>query len=160
MMVRKLRKPHEERRGTATVEFAVMAPLMFLMLIGLLQGSRLFDSHAIMAQAARDGARLGAMDRSEWLAQGISSNDKITQDVRGTMAANGFDPEDVDVFIEFPDDPGNTFDLDDPSNDLALFELRIEVPLTPLVPSDTSDDNQLKMVSKVVFRNAKSTIVQ
>lgn len=159
-MVRKRRKATQQRRGTATVEFAVMAPLFFLMLIGLLQGGRLFDSQAVMAQAARDGARLGSMDRSEWQSQGIASNDKIKQDVRNTLHAAGFDPQTVDVFIEFPDQPGAEFDLDDPANDLQLFELRIEVPLTPLVPADADADNPLKMVSKVVFRNAKSTIVQ
>lgn len=159
-MPRHNRKRVETRRGTATVEFAVVAPLFLLLTLGLLQGSKLFDSHSVMAQAARDGARLGAMDRADWVAQGINSNDKIKQDVRNTLAAAGFDPEDVDVFIEFPGEPGNDFDLDDPANDFELFELRIEVPLNPLVETNNENENQLKMVSKVVFRNSKSTIVQ
>lgn len=159
-MLRLHRKQAAKRRGTATVEFAVIAPLFLTMVIGLLQGSKLFDSHSVMAQAARDGARLGAMDRADWVAQGIQSNDKIAQDVRNTLAASGFDPDDVDVFIEFPDDHGNTFDLDDPANDFQLFELRIEVPLSPLSTTHTNNENQFKMVSKVVFRNSKSTIVQ
>ncbi|EAQ80338.1 TadE/TadG family type IV pilus assembly protein [Blastopirellula marina] len=159
-MVRFRQKQVANRRGTATVEFAVVAPLFLTMVIGLIQGSKLFDSHSVMAQAARDGARLGAMDRADWVAQGIQSNNKITQDVRNTLAAAGFDPEDVDVFIEFPDDPGNTFDLDDPANDFQLFELRIEAPLSPLTSTHNDNENQLKLVSKVVFRNSKSTIVQ
>ncbi|TWT32917.1 TadE/TadG family type IV pilus assembly protein [Blastopirellula retiformator] len=159
-MPRHNRKRVETRRGTATVEFAVVAPLFLLLTLGLLQGSKLFDSHSVMAQAARDGARLGAMDRADWVSQGINSNDKIKQDVRNTLAAAGFDPEDVDVFIEFPGEPGNDFDLDDPANDFELFELRIEVPLNPLVETHNDNENQLKMVSKVVFRNSKSTIVQ
>ncbi|MFI4875824.1 MAG: TadE/TadG family type IV pilus assembly protein [Blastopirellula sp. JB062] len=159
-MRRQERKRTEKRRGTATVEFAVVAPVFLAMILGLIQGSKLFDSHSVMAQAARDGARLGAMDRADWVAQGIRSNDKIKQDVRNTLAAAGFDPEDVDVFIEFPDDPGNEFDLDDPANDFELFELRIEVPLTSVSAWNQDGNDQFKLVNKVVFRNSKSTIIQ
>jgi Flp pilus assembly protein TadG len=48
------------RRGAAAVEFAVVLPLLFLLLIGIWELGRIIQVQIIMNNAARDGARLAA----------------------------------------------------------------------------------------------------
>jgi Flp pilus assembly protein TadG len=140
------------RRGTATVEFAIMAPVFFVMLLGLLEATRLFETHGMMAQAARDGARLGSMDRSEWVSKGIRSNDKIISDIRNNLAAAGIDAGQIDVAIEFPNQPGQVFDLDDQANDLDLFQVRVTIPLAAVSTLHIPDRAGFQLSSTVVFR--------
>jgi Flp pilus assembly protein TadG len=48
---------HADRRGAAAVEFALLLPLLTLMLTGVWQYGALFFSYNAMTTAARDGAR-------------------------------------------------------------------------------------------------------
>jgi Flp pilus assembly protein TadG len=51
------RHRHEDRRGAATVEFAVVAPIFFLMVIGILEFGRALMVQQVLVSAARVGAR-------------------------------------------------------------------------------------------------------
>ncbi len=48
------------RRGVAAVEFAFLAPLLLLLLFGLLQVGRIIEVMQLMDNAAREGARLAS----------------------------------------------------------------------------------------------------
>src|SRR3954447_17705169 len=48
------------RAGAAAVEFAVVLPLSFLLLMGTWEVARLVQVHAILSNAAREGARIAA----------------------------------------------------------------------------------------------------
>jgi Flp pilus assembly protein TadG len=50
----------QSRPGAAAVEFAVVLPLIFLLLVGTWEVARLVQVHAILSNAAREGARLAA----------------------------------------------------------------------------------------------------
>jgi len=154
------RRSNENRRGTATVEFAVVAPVFLTLILGMLEASKLFEVHGQIAQVARDGARLGAMDRADWVASGISSNDKIIQDIKNSLEATGYDPDELEVAIEFPGEPGKDFNLDDPANDLELFQVRIAVPYSSTSALHVPDSLDYSLSTAVVFRNTRSTIVQ
>lgn len=147
------------RRGTATVEFAIIAPVFLTLLLGLLEASRLFEIHGLMAQAARDGARMGAMDRSEWVANGQRSNDKIISDIKNNLAAAGLDRDKIDVAIEIPNQLGEEFDLDDPANDLGLFQVRISIPYGDVSSLQIPGKSDYSLSSAVVFRNTRSAII-
>ena len=49
------------RRGTATVEFALMAPLLLLLMAGSLDFAMLLRTAACVADAARSGAQYGSL---------------------------------------------------------------------------------------------------
>jgi hypothetical protein len=108
--------------------------------------------------AAREGARFATMDRDGMLDPGESATDKLVQDVKTFLASNGIDPDDVTVEVKDHENPEQDFDLDDPENDLKLFEVRISVDLSAvsLTPVAAGDDHPL--VAKVVFRNGRATI--
>jgi Flp pilus assembly protein TadG len=48
------------RPGAAAVEFAVVLPLIFLLLLGTWEVARLVQVHAILSNAVREGSRLAA----------------------------------------------------------------------------------------------------
>ncbi len=67
-MTKKLtRKTHRivpHRRGAATVEFAVVAPLLVLLLFGMIEFGRMIMVQQVLTNASREGARLAALDGS------------------------------------------------------------------------------------------------
>jgi hypothetical protein len=143
-----------------TVEFAVVAPVFLTIVLGVSQASRLFDIQNELATAAREGARLAAMEREGVSQQGQTTNEKVVQDVCNYLAANGLPADDIEVYIVDPADHETPFDLDNPDNDLELFELRVELPGSAVssLPGNVCDDFNLS--AKVVFRNGRAMIVQ
>jgi Flp pilus assembly protein TadG len=135
------------------VEFALIAPVMVLIMAGMVETGRLIDTQMMMAGAAREGARLASMDR-DGLATGTSTNDKVEQDVKNFLAASGLDEDDVTVSITAVDED-TAFDLDDPDNSQELFELTVETPFSAALGlgPDSTDDRGLE--ASVVFRNGR-----
>lgn len=69
-------KPKQKERGAVAVEMAVLLPLLLLILIGTMEFGRVFNVQNSLTQAAREGARHGA----------IHYNDG-SMDVEGTALA-------------------------------------------------------------------------
>ncbi|MFV2070221.1 MAG: TadE/TadG family type IV pilus assembly protein [Pirellulales bacterium] len=157
---RSTRRNQRRRRGAVTVEFALVAPIFLTLMLGVSQVSRIFDVQNQLAVAVREGARLAAMDRAGMLADGQTTNQKITQDVRNFLTANGLPGESVDIYIVDPNDHVSTFQLDEPANDLKLFELRVELPYSAVSSLAGAASNGAILTAKVVFRNARAAIVQ
>lgn len=59
-----LKKLWHHQRGSALVEFALVAPLLLLLIFGSLEFGRVFNAWIVVANAAREGARLAALGRS------------------------------------------------------------------------------------------------
>jgi Flp pilus assembly protein TadG len=53
-----------DRRGSAVVEFAVVAPVFFLFIFGMIEYGRMVMVQQILTNAAREGARVGILDNS------------------------------------------------------------------------------------------------
>lgn len=56
-MYRPTQSPHRARAGAAVVEFAVVAPLLFLLVLGIIEFGRTLMVQEILTNAAREGAR-------------------------------------------------------------------------------------------------------
>src|SRR5687767_15081283 len=50
------------RRGAAVVEFAMVAPLLFLLIFGLIEFGRVVMVQQVLTNGAREGARVGVLD--------------------------------------------------------------------------------------------------
>jgi hypothetical protein len=58
------RSCRRKRRGTATVEFALVAPIFFMLIFGMIEFGRAVMVQQILTNASREGARVAVLDGS------------------------------------------------------------------------------------------------
>jgi hypothetical protein len=58
------RSCRRNRRGAAAVEFAVVAPVFFLLVFGMIEFGRMVMVQQVITNASREGARVGVLDGS------------------------------------------------------------------------------------------------
>ena len=73
----RVRRAHGER-GAAAVEFAIVASLLILLLFGIFDTGMFINANAVVANAARDGARSAGLGASEAIVRA-----KVTSGVQG-----------------------------------------------------------------------------
>ncbi|MFO0792065.1 MAG: TadE family protein [Pirellulales bacterium] len=148
------------RQGVAAVEFAFMAPILVTIVFGMVSLGRAFEMQNLLDVAAREGARFASIDREGLLASGQTSNQKLIQDVKNFLAANGVPKNKITVQVKDHQSPTADFDLDNPANSGKLFEVKISVNFSAvsLQPVPAADDYALHAM--VVFRNGRATISQ
>ncbi len=93
--------PHDaERRGAATVETALVLPVFFMVMLGIVEIGRYFMVSQLMTNAAREGARIAIMTGS--------TNNDVTATVKQVAQATvGVDPAAVQVTIQVTEYSGN-----------------------------------------------------
>ncbi len=55
----------DSAKGQATLELALVLPILILLLFGIMEFGRIFNASLTIAQAAREGARVGAVGGSD-----------------------------------------------------------------------------------------------
>lgn len=61
-----LRGMRSDQRGTAVVELALVISILLIIVFGIVEFGRLFSRYQVFQGAARDGARVAAIRRSDW----------------------------------------------------------------------------------------------
>lgn len=61
-------------RGSAAVEFAIVAPLLVALLLGIMEFSRAYNAQASLSAAAREGVRVMAITGNQTLAITAAQN--------------------------------------------------------------------------------------
>jgi Flp pilus assembly protein TadG len=101
------------RRGAVVVELAIVSPLMFAMLFGIIEFGWLFTVQHTMVNASRAGARVGAF-------QGVTV-DEIEAITRASLAAlNLEDRVTVNITEAVPSDPFVTVQVTIPREEVSL----------------------------------------
>lgn len=106
-------KPRGVRRGASAVEFAIVAPIFFMVVLGIIEFGRMAMVQQIITNAAREGARVGILDNStqatvsakvqQYLSAASLSSAKVKV-VPDPPSSAGFDqPVTVTVSIPFDD---------------------------------------------------------
>lgn len=93
-----MRLAPRSHRGQALVEFALVLPLLILLLVGILDVGRLVYAYHTANNAAREGGRQATVDQT------LSH---IQERAAGHAVALGIEAGDVDVDYRQPDDPEN-----------------------------------------------------
>ena len=150
----------QQRRGAVAVEFAFIAPMLLAITLGMIELTRVYDAQYLLQSAAREGARFASMDRDGLLAEGQSTNDKLTTDVTNFLASSGIPAGNIQVDILDHNDPTQAFDLDNPANDLKLFEVAITVPFSSVSYTPVSSANDYNLSASITFRNGRATMSQ
>jgi hypothetical protein len=148
------------RRAAVAVEFAFVAPFLIGTAMGIIELTRAYETQNLLETAAREGARFASMDREGMLAEGQSTNSKLIQDVKNFLASSGLDPDDIEVTVRDGEDPAAPFDLDDPDNDLKLFEVEISIPYSKISYTPVSGSHDYSMKASIIFRNGRATLSQ
>lgn len=86
------RKQDRSERGAAAVEFALVVPLLLLLLMGILEFGRIYNAQITLTQAAREGVRVMAIENDATLARKSS-----------IQAAVSLDPSLITIEIESRD---------------------------------------------------------
>lgn len=99
------------RRGAAVVEFAVVAPLLFLLLFGMIEFGRMVMVQQVLTNASREGARRAVLDGAttasvtaavqEYLSSGGIGGATVTVDPDPPGSAGYGEPVSVTVEIGF-----------------------------------------------------------
>ena len=155
---RRLGRDCEQRHGAVAVEFAIVAPVLVAILIGLVELSRVFETQNMLEIAAREGARLASMDREGLLSEGETTNERVNQDVKNFLASNGIPADSVQVSVKDAENPEQDFDLDDPANDLRLFEVHVSIDYSQVSFTPVPEEYDYTLLAKVTFRNGRATI--
>jgi Flp pilus assembly protein TadG len=81
-----------KRPAAAVVEFAVIAPIMILVLVGAVEVARAIQVKVALSDAVRDGCRLAAEPRSD--------NSAVQKRVSGVLSESGIDPAEATVAVK------------------------------------------------------------
>jgi Flp pilus assembly protein TadG len=79
------------QRGAAAVEFAIVAPIFFLMIFGMIEFGRMVMVQQIITNASREGARIGVLDGTTG-SQVLASVDNYLEGARISGAAVTVNP--------------------------------------------------------------------
>ena len=99
----------KSKRGTETIEFVILVPLMLFLVFGFMSFVLVLYAKVVVADAAREGARaeaLGvttALEKVKDVLKGYNLNDKLIDDVKvDTKEENGFEYITVNVIYKQP----------------------------------------------------------
>ena len=86
------RRLSARRPGQGLVEFVLIAPILLLMIFGLVEFARAWNIRHVITDAAREGARVMAVDNDV-------SADSVTTIVEGALQAAGLNPANATVTL-------------------------------------------------------------
>ncbi len=84
------------RKGQALVEFALVLPLLMLLILGIVEFGRAWNAKQILTDAAREGARLSVVGNPT-----ITDTSQVNPSIRRIVALAGLDSS--QVTISYPD---------------------------------------------------------
>ena len=147
------------QRGQALIEFALAAPLLVLMLLGLVEFGHALNSYLTVVASARDAARLGAQLGVESDAQTAMRNvvakelERLENPFDTSVNCPGGSAYVCISSCEAPLGPGNCVD---PANQPADKWLKVEVCYDhPTITHVASIIDPLNMCSSTTIRIAK-----
>jgi Flp pilus assembly protein TadG len=79
-------------RGTTVVEFALVVPVLFMLLFGIFWIGRAYNVYASITRAAREGARYGAAPTCASCGSVFPSSTQVQTVVDGALTAGSLDP--------------------------------------------------------------------
>lgn len=81
-----------DRGGQALAEFTIVAPVLMLLIFGIIELAAAWRAYQVVTNSAREGARLAVV------ADG-STHEEVRRDIEERLRSGGLDPEDADVVI-------------------------------------------------------------
>lgn len=150
----------KKREGAVAVEFALIAPVMLLLTLGLCEIGQALAGATKVASAVREGGRLASMDFSGKLKTGQTANEKISQDILNFLAVTGVRTQNAVIEITHAEGAleGTEFDLAAEENYLSLFRIEVSVPYANVSASPVNLLGNRFLTAQIVFRRGRTPI--
>ena len=87
-----LRLGRLNRKGQALIEFALVLPLVLLLVVGMLEFARAWNLHQVMTDAVREGARRAVLADDTVCPGGAASMDSVKAPMWRYVAQAGYNP--------------------------------------------------------------------
>jgi TadE-like protein len=149
-----------QRRGVVAVELAIVAPVLLAVVLGMMELTKMIEAQNELEIAAREGARFACMDHEGLLQPGQTANQKLIDDVKNYLASEGMPRDEITVEIKDHENPGASFDLDDPNNDLKLFDVNVKIDYSAVRYSSIHWHTNYTLNGSVTFRNGVATVAE
>lgn len=123
----------KRRLGAAAVELALVLPVFLTLTFGAVEVGYAINVSQKLESIVRDGGRLAAKDIDPaLLAGGITPNQKVINDIKNMLKAEGYNTANVVVTIVHADGAtvGQTFDLSLVANQYKMMKIRVTIPYT------------------------------
>lgn len=155
------RRRPADRRGSATVEFALVAPILIALIMGGIETGFNFDTTHKMYAAVRQSGRLASMDNTQKLLPNQTSNEKVMLDIKNALKAEGMPGDSAIVTITHATgtSEGDTFDLTSSANDLKYFRIKVTIPYAAVNTDNFLPSTVSQLSASVVFRKGKTSLV-
>jgi hypothetical protein len=89
----------KKRRGQALVEFALVLPMLAVLLFAIIEFARVWNAKQLLTDAAREGARVAVVGDPSITDTATQVNPRI----RAIIERGGFDVSSTALTIEYPD---------------------------------------------------------
>ena len=127
------------RRGAAAVEFALVLPVLVILMVGLWEAGRIIQVQQILSNAAREGARVAAqgqtinLNSSPTQIQVSTGTPNVTDTVVNYLRQANLNVTAADVTVEFAFTTGNTA-LTDPYQGVKgqIFRVTVRLPVNKI----------------------------
>jgi Flp pilus assembly protein TadG len=140
--------PRHSERGAAMVETAISIPILLLLMVGIFEVGRAYETWQVLANAAREGARMSVTPNSDadttsalvrqYMADGQLANSAtaaVNVDKNATIVVNGTTVGASVVTVDYP------------------FEFIMLQPVARLVVSGTNTGEAITMRATSLMRN-------
>jgi Flp pilus assembly protein TadG len=87
------------RRGQAVVEFALVLPLVLILVISVFEFARAWNIQQVLTDAAREGARVAVVGSGNQEAAGVIQT-KVQAAIDNAVSVAGIDPSDVTLQLD------------------------------------------------------------
>ena len=122
-------EPGRRQRGAAAVEFALIAPILFVLVFGIIDFGLYINANAVVTNATREGARAASLGAS------TSEIDSVTRSALGELPASAS----AVVVLSCKTPAGSvcsSYASGADAGGTAIVEVQYQHPwLTPLLPS-------------------------
>ena len=149
------RRRSRRGRGQALVEFALVAPMFFLLLLGIIEAGRFIFYYEVLHNATREGARYAIVNGANVDPIGCPTGppapesvpcdtdgsdvvDRVRDAAFGVLAGVDVDP----TWLDQNGQPGNN-GRGQTVNVIATYEYRSLLPLVPLPPITVTAESSL-----------------
>ena len=86
------------RKGAAAVEFAIVAPIFFLLIFGMIEFGRMVMVQQVITNASREGARVAVLDGA--VRDGSQSSPGVIDSVERYLQNARIDPNDATITVD------------------------------------------------------------